>query len=110
MQYLFIDEFRGFKKACIPIAEVTFMVGENSTGKTSVLTLLKLLSSQKFWNTQEFDADEAGFIHFSDIVGETKKTRRTFRVGVISTNKEDAVFGPKIEMGNWKFNGQMLTF
>src|SRR4051812_3768119 len=40
--HLFIDNFRGFSDAHIPLTEVNFLVGENSTGKTSVLGLLNL--------------------------------------------------------------------
>jgi hypothetical protein len=31
--YLFIDNFRGFKDTFVPITNVNFLVGENSTGK-----------------------------------------------------------------------------
>ncbi len=36
ISWLYIDNFRGFRITCIPIKDVNFFVGENSTGKTSV--------------------------------------------------------------------------
>jgi hypothetical protein len=35
MQYFYAHNYRGFTRAVIPISQVTFLVGENSTGKSS---------------------------------------------------------------------------
>ena len=48
--YIFVDNFRGFRDTCIPITDVNFLVGENSTGKTSILGLLKLLAGPRFFS------------------------------------------------------------
>ena len=40
---LYIDNYKGFDKALIPIADVNFLVGENSTGKSTVMDLLYLI-------------------------------------------------------------------
>jgi len=37
---LYVDRFRGFQNATIPLASANFFVGENSTGKSSLLTAL----------------------------------------------------------------------
>ena len=42
MNYIYVDNYRGFSKTLVPIGEVNFLVGENSTGKTSILGLIKL--------------------------------------------------------------------
>ena len=47
--YVYIDNFRGFTASWIPLTQVTFLVGENSTGKTSFLELLETLSAMSFW-------------------------------------------------------------
>ncbi len=39
MIYLFVDNFRGFTNTFIPIEDVNFLVGENSTGKTYIFSL-----------------------------------------------------------------------
>ena len=81
--YLFVDNFRGFKNTTIPIAPVNFLVGENSTGKTSLLGLLKLFSGSKFLFDQEFQDDDVGFGHFSEMVSAHAEDRTYFHVGVI---------------------------
>ena len=48
MKYLYLDNFRGFKDTLIPLTDVNFLVGENSTGKTSVMSLFNILNSQEF--------------------------------------------------------------
>lgn len=88
MKYLFIDNFRGFSNAYIPIVDVNFLVGENSTGKTSVLGLLKLLSSPQFLFGQDFGDPDVNFGTFTDMVSAHSDDRSYFRVGVI---QEEAV-------------------
>lgn len=81
--HLFIDNFRGFSNARIPITNVNFLVGENSTGKTSVLGLLKLFSGPRFLFQQEFGDDEVSFGHFSDMVSAHSEDKRFFRIGLV---------------------------
>jgi hypothetical protein len=81
--HLFIDNFRGFANAHIPIANVNFLVGENSTGKTSVLGLLKLFSGPRFLFQQEFGDDQVNFGHFSDMVSAHSEDKSFFRVGLV---------------------------
>ena len=42
---LFLDNYKGFVDTIISIKDVNFLVGENSSGKTSVLKLLEVISS-----------------------------------------------------------------
>jgi hypothetical protein len=95
MKYLFIDNFRGFSKATIPIRDVNFLVGQNSTGKTSFLGLLKLLSSPRFLFDQEFADEHVSFGHFADMVSAHSRDRRRFHIGLTwqtqSKKKEDAI-------------------
>lgn len=87
-KYLYLDNFRGFTNTFIPIADVNFLVGENSAGKTSVLGLLKLLSSPRFWFDQDFDSEDVRFGHFRDIVSIHSEVRDYFRVGFFEEWKE----------------------
>ena len=67
-KYIFIDNFRGFKNAFIPIVDVNFLVGQNSTGKTSVLGLLKLLSTPQLLLGGSLSDDDINFGNFRDMV------------------------------------------
>ncbi len=51
---LFVDNFRGFTDAYIPITDVNFLVGENSAGKTSILGLIRLFSKPDFMMGRDF--------------------------------------------------------
>ncbi len=103
MKYLYLDNFRGFTDTFIPIADVSFLVGENSTGKTSVLGLLKLLSNPRFWLSQEFDTEDIRFGHFKDIVSIHSKKPNYFTFGII----ED-IENPKTQ--ELKSRGFLMTF
>lgn len=65
---LFLDNFRGFSNELIEFKNVNFFLGENSTGKTSVLSAVKLLSELSFWFREDFNNDEINLGNFSDIV------------------------------------------
>lgn len=80
---LYLDNFRGFSDTFVPISDVNFLVGENSTGKTSVLGLLKLFGTMEFWFGQSFDIEEISFGHFQDIVSVHADNRSYFRIGLI---------------------------
>ena len=89
--YLFVDNFRGFSGTCIPITDVNFLVGENSTGKSSILGLIKLFSGPGFLMGQDFDDKEVGFHHFSDMVSAHSDDQSYFHIGFASesNNKKD---------------------
>jgi len=84
MKYLYLDNFRGFSDTLIPITDVSFLVGENSTGKTSVLSLLKLFSDINFLYSLSFDTEEVKLGHFKDIVSIHSSNRSYFTVGLVS--------------------------
>ena len=80
---IYMDNFRGFKNTFIDIKQVNFLVGENSTGKTSLLGLLNLFSKHTFMFEQDFNCDEFKFGHFDDIVSMYSKDRSNFSIGKI---------------------------
>lgn len=82
-KYLYIDNFRGFENTFVPIEDVNFFVGDNSTGKSSILGLLKLLSTPYFWLRGSFNSDEVSFGNFNDIVSINSPNRKYFSVGYI---------------------------
>lgn len=81
MKYIYINNFRGFENTFIPIKDVNFLVGENSTGKTSILSLIFLLSNPKFWLSQSFNTNEVQFGTFDDIVSINAKNNDYFEIG-----------------------------
>ncbi len=83
MRFIYLDNIRGFQNTYIPIADINFLVGENSTGKSSVLELICLLGSPSFWFTQEFNTDEVEFGNFQDIVSIKSQNKTYFKIGVI---------------------------
>ncbi|MCG3111937.1 MAG: ATP-binding protein [Candidatus Manganitrophus sp. SB1] len=101
MSVLFVDNFRGFSNTYIPIHDVNFLVGENSTGKTSILGLMKLLAHPAFWFKHEFNTDDVNFGHFDDIVSVSAKDRRYFSIGLINSIDKKA---------DKEVDGFLLTF
>jgi len=86
--FLFVDNFRGFRNTSIPIIDVNFLVGENSTGKTSILSLLKLFSGPSFLMGQDFDDEGVSFRHFSDMVSIHSDDPSYFHVGFAAEYQE----------------------
>jgi predicted ATP-dependent endonuclease of OLD family len=84
---IFLDNFRGFQRTLLPVYDVNFLVGENSTGKSSFLGLISLFTSPQFWFYQKFDNDEVDFGHFDDIVSVSSNDRTYFSVGRIERTK-----------------------
>ncbi len=63
-----LKNFRGFDAAVIPFTKTNFFVGENSTGKSSVLALLEILSSPNFYFSQELASEYCDFSAYDDAV------------------------------------------
>lgn len=89
MRYLFLDNFRGFSNTLLSLRDVNFFVGENSTGKTSMLSLICLLNSADFWFTQDFNTNEVRFGNYSDIVSVASSDRSSFRIGLADSADEE---------------------
>lgn len=109
MKYLYVDNFRGFTDTYIPIKDVNFLVGENSTGKTSILSLINLLGSPRFWFNQEFNTDEVHLGHFRDIVSANATDKSYFQIGAIEcpVREEDDETQPKrVNMFLMTFTGE----
>jgi len=109
MRFLYFDNFRGFESSFIPLKEVNFFVGENSTGKTSVLKLIGILSSSDFWRYNEFGKGETSLGGFSEIVTSSKNgpSKSFFEIGFFKngeTENENLSIKIKfIEKNNYPF-------
>jgi predicted ATPase len=86
MLIYYFDNFRGFSSTFLILNKINFLVGENSTGKTSVLKLVRILSSQKFWHNLEFSSPEADLGYFSEIATDQRKP---FEIGIIDEIKKN---------------------
>jgi hypothetical protein len=75
-----LKNFRGFSRAIIPLRGVNFFVGENSTGKTSVLALLEILSDHSFYYSHELASTYTNFSAFEDAIS-AKTPRADLAVG-----------------------------
>lgn len=89
MEYVFMHNFRGFKDTVLPLKKITFLVGENSTGKSSFLKLLYMFSRPQFWFSPEHSMqEEVELGGFDDIASAWSDDRSFFQVGLI-TSRED---------------------
>lgn len=86
---LYLDNYKGFIDTIIPIKDVTFFVGENSTGKTSILKLLEVLSQPRFWLVPSFNNSEIELGYFSEIVNQLSEKKDSFSIGVYFDEDKD---------------------
>jgi len=86
MQYIYLHNCRGFDSAIIPLRKCSFLVGENSTGKSSFLHFLRLVNSGDFWLFPRFLIEgEESLGDYSDIVSAWASDKSKFAVGVLNT-------------------------
>lgn len=82
MRY-YIDNFRGLQNQIIDLKKVNFLVGENSTGKSSLIKAISLMSDFRFWMNGELNTDDFELGVFEDILS-AENTRDFFTLGTIS--------------------------
>jgi len=87
MLYIYVDNYRGFSDTYIPVKDVNFFLGENSTGKTSILSLINLLDAPEFWLRQDFNTAEVQLGTYKDIVSTVSNNDKFFRIGIIENSK-----------------------
>ena len=79
---IYIDNFKGFRDALIPFGNVNFLVGDNSTGKTTVINLVRLLDSISFWNDVDLLANSSEVIPFKELVNQYSDDKSFFSIGI----------------------------
>ena len=86
--FVYLHKLRGFYDQLVPLRRVNFLVGENSTGKTSFMQLLSMFTNPAFWVFEpSFDATDLAKRHFLDLVSASivnKLEKSTFTIGTIS--------------------------
>lgn len=81
MKLLYLNNFRGFQNTTIQFQQVNFFVGENSTGKSSILSLLKLMSNAQFWNNDDFNIADIELGFFNELVSNNITGKKKFEIG-----------------------------
>jgi predicted ATPase len=88
LQYVYLNNFRGFTRALVPLRDCNFLVGENSTGKSSFLSLLKLLSKPEFYFQARFSfGEETSPAAFNDLVSAWSPDHGFFDVGTLDIDE-----------------------
>lgn len=82
MMKYYIDNFRGLQNQIINLKKVNFLVGENSTGKSSIIKAISLMSDIRFWMNGELAMDDFELGTFEDMLS-AEHTRDFFSLGVI---------------------------
>ncbi|RQZ93211.1 hypothetical protein DF058_19965 [Burkholderia cenocepacia] len=82
--YIYMDNFRGFQDALVPLCQVNFLVGENSTGKSSFLDLLSAFNEFQYWMLDpSLNSIGKKGHHFYDLVSAGSKDAASFTVGAV---------------------------
>lgn len=81
MRTLYLDNYKGFIDTYIPFEDVNFLVGNNSTGKTSVVNLITLISNPSFWMNPIFNTDAIEMGYYHDIVNKKAEDQSVFSIG-----------------------------
>lgn len=94
--FVYMDNYRGFADTAIPLKRVNWLVGENSTGKTSFLELLETLSYPPFWLFEpRFGVTGSHQKHFFDLISASSGKKNSFTIGAlgIDSKKTDSSYG-----------------
>ena len=89
MRILYLHNFRGFQSTFIPIMDVNFFIGENSTGKSSILSLLRLMASSHFWVTDDFNSSDIELGSFEELITQNIKGKKECRIGYYTNEREE---------------------
>lgn len=101
--YLYVDNYRGFTGAVVPLRRVNFMVGENSTGKSSLLDLLDIFNDFGFWFLDpSLHTSALNERHFLDLVSASSENLESFTVGAVqvASNSEEISYGVLVTYAN----------
>lgn len=104
MLHIYMNNFRGFSDTLIPLRQCTFLVGENSTGKSSVLKLIHIFASQQFSWSPEYALQEDGELGgFADIVSAWAGDNSFFEIGLIETHEATEKVEAKASFSIYRF-------
>ncbi|MBQ4388144.1 MAG: ATP-binding protein [Prevotella sp.] len=79
---LYMDNYRGFNDTLVSLSDVNFLVGENSTGKSTLISLLKTFMSNNFWANANLNCDKEENSTYDEYVNQYSDKRDSFLVGI----------------------------
>lgn len=102
MKKIYIKNYKGFDEQVITLKDVNFFVGENSTGKTSILKLINIINSREFWFNEQFNNSEVELGYFDEIINRNSKDK-FFRIGIeVPYNEKTSVRRVLLEFREFK--------
>jgi predicted ATP-dependent endonuclease of OLD family len=101
---IYLNNFRGFTDKFIEIKKLNILVGENSTGKSSLLGIVSLLSSPEFLINSQFKNDYVDLGPFDEIICKSSTNPKEIHIGLI---KEGDL---TVYDTNLPFDGIHMTF
>ncbi len=85
---IYIDNFKGFQNTYLLLKDVNFFVGENSTGKTSIMNLINCVTDINFLLYTDLRRNKFDLGSFSDIVSQKSDNKDYFKVGFFKDDGE----------------------
>lgn len=85
---LYMDNYRGFNDTYVCLKDVNFMVGENSSGKSTVIALFKVLLSSQFWGNANINCEKEEINTFDELVNQYSDSHESFTVGIAEVGKK----------------------
>ena len=87
-----MEEVRCFaERQTLEIRPLTFLVGENSTGKTTALACFQVLANYLFEREVDFNVPPYSMGIFKDIVRNSRKKEKTFKLGFTFEDRNEDV-------------------
>lgn len=114
-----MEEVRCFgERQTLEIRPLTFLVGENSTGKTTALGCFQVLANYLRSEGVDFNADPYSMGIFKDIVRNSRPKEKTFKLGftadpiewIIEFSEKTEGIEPAISAINLKFSDGEIVF
>ncbi|MBL7728283.1 MAG: AAA family ATPase [Dinghuibacter sp.] len=84
---LYLDNIRGFSNQVIDLNDVNFLVGENSTGKSTVLSILHFFSEPSYESFTDFKSKFVDFGPYNEIISDSRSGKSYFQIGFYSHGK-----------------------
>lgn len=102
MKKIYIKNYKGFDEQVITLKDVNFFVGENSTGKTSILKLINIINSREFWFNEQFNNSEVELGYFDEIINRNS-IDKFFRIGIeVPYNEKTSLIRVLLEFKEYK--------
>lgn len=99
----YLNNYRGFDQTFIRTTDVNILLGENSTGKSSFMSIISLLSDPEFLMQGQFKNSYIDLGPFNEILSKGAKSQR-INIGMIKTGN-DSIFDK-----SFFFKALLLTF